>query len=129
MSLNDGRVVFTLFIILFMFYRFVSCSCDNVSVGLLGIVANSFSTVDSLFLICGFWLVPLDVYGIVLSCVCVFWCISSISRSENHSFFYYCSNLIGKPLACSLKTSTFLPDLYHSLPISSLGRVSPKIEV
>ena len=70
---------------------------------------------------------PLDVYGIVLSCVCVFWCISSISRSENHPFLYYCSNLIGKPLACSLKTSTFLQDLPHSFLITSLWMVASKI--
>ena len=129
MFLNDGKMVFTLFIILFRFFIFVCCSCDSVSVGLLGTVAYSFSRVDSSFLICCFWLTPLDVFGIVLSCVCVFWCISSISRSENHPFFNYCSNLIVKPLACSLKTRTFLPNLYHSFPIPSLRRVVPKIPV
>ena len=72
MFLNDGRVVFTLFIILFRFSRFVCCSCDSVSVGLLGTVAYSFSRVSSSFLICCFWLVLLGVFGIVLSCVCVF---------------------------------------------------------
>ena len=67
MFLNDGRVVFTLFIILFRFSGFVCCSCDSVSVGLLGTVAYSFSRVGSSFLICCFWLVPLNVFGIVLS--------------------------------------------------------------
>ena len=72
MFLNDRRAVFTLFIILFRFSRFVCCSCDSVSVGLLGTVAYSFSRVGSSFLICCFWLVPLDVFGVVLSSVCVF---------------------------------------------------------
>ena len=56
-------MVFTLFIILFRFSRFVRCSCDSVSVGLLGTVAYSFSRVGSSFLICCFWLAPLDVFG------------------------------------------------------------------
>ena len=86
MFLNDERVVFTLLIILFRFSRFVFCSCDSISVGLLGSVACSFSTVGCSFLKCCFWLAPLDVFRIVLSCVCVFWCISSISSSENHPF-------------------------------------------
>ena len=87
MFLNDMRVILTLFIILFRFSRFVCCSCDSVSVGLLDTVAYSFSIVGSSFLISCFWLVPLDGLGIVLSCVCVFWYISSISMSENHIFF------------------------------------------
>ena len=89
MFLNDGRVVFSLFIILFRLSRFVSCSCDSVSLGFLDTVAYSFSRVGSSFLIgfFFFWLAPLDVFEIVLSCICVFRGISSISRSENHPFF------------------------------------------
>ena len=86
MFLNDGRVVFTLFLILFRFSIFVCCSYDIVSARLLGTVAYSFSRVGSSFLICCFWLAPLDVFGIVLSCDSIFWCISSNSRSENHPF-------------------------------------------
>ena len=52
-----------------------------------------------------------------------------VFQSQKTILFYYCSNLIGKPLACSLKTSTFLPDLYHSFSIPSLWRVAPKIAV
>ena len=82
----------------------------------------SFSKVGCSFLVCCFWLAPLDVSDIVLSCFCVFWCIYRISRSENHPFFivvliWSASQWI--TLACGLKTSTFLPDLYHSFPISS----------
>ena len=128
MFLDYGRVVFSLFIIIFRFSWFV-CSCDSVSVGFFGTVSFSFSRVGSSFLICCFWLVPLDVFWIVLSFDCVFWCISSISRSENHPYFYHCSNLIGKTLVCSLKTCTFLPDHYHSLLLPSLWRVAPKIAV
>ena len=87
MFLNDGRAVFSRFIILFRFSRFVCCSCDSVSIGLLGTVAYSFSRVGSSFLIYCFWLEPLDMFGILLSYVCVLWCISSISRSESHPFF------------------------------------------
>ena len=43
------------------------------------------------------------------------------------TFLYY--YLVGKSLPCCLKTSTFLPDLYHSFPISSLCRVALKIVV
>ena len=38
MFLNDGKVVFPLFIILFTFSRSSFSSCDNVSFGLLGCV-------------------------------------------------------------------------------------------
>ena len=58
------------------------------------------------------------MFGTVLSYLFVSWCISSISKSENQPYF-----MVGKSLACCLKTSTFLPDLYHSSPISSLWRV------
>ena len=40
----------------------------------------------------------------------------------------YCTNLIHKPLAC-LKIHTFLPDINHSFPVSSLWRLARKIAV
>ena len=83
----DGSLVFSLFTILFTFSTFVFCSCDSVSSVSLGSVAFLFSIVGSSFLVCCFWMASLDVTGIVLSCFCVFWCISSISRPENHPFF------------------------------------------
>ena len=78
MFLNDSKVVFLLFIILFTFSRFIFCSCDNVSFGLLGCawfgrVAFSFSDVGSSFLFRCFCLIILDVPGsVLLSCVFVF---------------------------------------------------------
>ena len=56
MFLNAGKVVFSLFIILFRYSRFTSCSCDSVSLGLLGCalfgcVAFPFSEVGSSFLL------------------------------------------------------------------------------
>ena len=89
MFLNDGRLVFSLFIILFTFSRSVFCSCDSVSLGLLGSVAFSFSKVGRSFLVCCFWLALFDESGIVLSFSCVFWYISCIPRSKNHPFFNY----------------------------------------
>ena len=43
-----------------------------------------------------------------------------VFQRQKTILFYYCSNLIGNPLACSLKTSPFLPDHYHSFPIPFL---------
>ena len=126
MFLNDGRVVFTLFIILFRFSRFVCCSCDSVSVGLLGTVAYSFSRVGSSFLICccffffffGWcYLMCLELYYFAS----VFSGIFLVFQGQKTILFNYCSILIGRPLACSLKTSIFLPGLYHSFPIASLN--------
>ena len=56
MFLNDGKVVFSQFIILFKFSRFIFCSCDSVSLGLLscalfGCVAFPFSEVGSSFML------------------------------------------------------------------------------
>ena len=39
MFLNEGRIVFSLFIILFTFSRFTFCSCDSVSSWLFDSVA------------------------------------------------------------------------------------------
>ena len=69
MFLNDGKVVFSLFIILFTFSIF--CSCDNVSLGLLGSalffsVVFSFSEVGISFLFGCFCLTTVDVSGTVL---------------------------------------------------------------
>ena len=62
---------------------------------------------------------------LLLSCsLFVFWFISSISKSENQPFF-----IIVLTWSASLKTSAFLPDLYHSFSISSLCRIAPKIAV
>ena len=52
-----------------------------------------------------------------------------VFQGQKTILIYHCSNLIGKHLACSLKTSIFLPDLYHSFPIASLWRVGLKIAV
>ena len=90
---NDGKVVFSLFMILFKFSRFIICSFDSVSLmlfvcALLGCVAFPFSKVGSSFLLGYFCLSTLDVSGVLLvSCLFIFWCISSISRSENQPFF------------------------------------------
>ena len=80
-----------------------------------------------------FWYV---VFGWCRSMWLVLYCLVSvfsgvflIFQGQKTTPFYYCSNLIGKPLACCLKTSTFLPDLYHSFPITSLRRVALKIVV
>ena len=78
MFLNDGSLVFSLYIILFTFSTCVFCSCDSVSSRSLGSVAFLFSKVGSSFLVHCFWLASLDVIGIVLSWFCVFSCISSI---------------------------------------------------
>ena len=56
MFLNDGRVVFSLLMILFTFSRFVFCSCDSVSSWLLGSalfgrVVFSFSEVGRFFFV------------------------------------------------------------------------------
>ena len=71
MFLNDGKIIFSLFIILFKFSRFIFCSCDSVSFGLLGWVlfgwvALPFSEDCSSFLLGCFCLTTLDVSGIVL---------------------------------------------------------------
>ena len=44
-------------------------------------------------------------------------------------FLHSCSYLISKSVTSWLKIRTFLPDLYHSFPISSLSKVAPKIAV
>ena len=64
-------VVFSLFMILFTFSRFIFCSWDSVSSWLLGCVlfgsvVFSFSEVGSLFSLDCFCLTPLDVSGTVL---------------------------------------------------------------
>ena len=134
MFLNDGKLVFSLFIILLTFSRFIFRSCDSVSLGLLGYVlfgsvAFSFSEVGSSFLFGCFCLTTLDVSGIVLfSCLFVFWCISSISGSENQPFIIVLTWLASLwfvvwKLAHSCQISIIL------FLISSLWRVAPKIAV
>ena len=71
MFLNGGRVVFSLLMILFTFSRFIFCSCDSVSLCLLGCVlfgslVFSFSEVESSSSLDCFCLTPLDVAGTVL---------------------------------------------------------------
>ena len=129
MFLNDDKVVFSLFIILFRFSRNTFCSYDSFSLGLLcrelfGCVAFPFSKVGSSFLFDCFCLRTLYLSStVLLYCLFVFWCISNISRSENQTFF----NIVPTWSACCLKTSTFLLDLNRSFPRSSLWRVVPKI--
>ena len=75
MFLNEGTVVFSLFMILFVFSRFIFCSCDSISSWLLGCVlfgsvVFSFSEVGIFFFV-GLFL--FDVSGTVLwFYVCVF---------------------------------------------------------
>ena len=88
MFLNDGKVVFSLFIILFNFSRFNFCSCDSVCSGLFGCVELPFSKVGGSFRLGCFCLLIFNVPGAVLL-LCwlfIFWCISIISRSENQPF-------------------------------------------
>ena len=71
MFLYDGRVVFSLLMILFTFFRFVFCSCDSVSSWLLGSVSFGsveflFSEVGSSFSLDCFCLTPLDVIIIII---------------------------------------------------------------
>ena len=129
MFLNDGKVIFSLFIILFKFSTFNFCSCDSVCSGLFGCavfgcVEFSFSEVGGSFRMGCFCLLLFNVRGYVVP-LCwsfIFWCISIISRSENQPFFIFV-------LTCCLKIRKFLPNLHHPFPISSLCRVTPKIAV
>ena len=86
-------VVFSQFIILSKFSWFTFCPWDSVSLRLLGCalfgcVTLPFSKDGSSFLWRCFCLTTLDVSGtILLPCwLFIFWCISSISRSENQPF-------------------------------------------
>ena len=89
---NDGKVVFSLFIILFLFSRFNFCSCNSVCFGLFGCalfgcVAFTFTVVSGSFLFDCFHLLILDVSGtVVLSCS-LSGIFSSISRSKTQPFF------------------------------------------
>ena len=89
---NDDKLVCSLFIALLKFPRFIFCSCDSVSLGLIGCtlfcsVASSFSEVSSsfrLFLFGDTWF--------VWYCIILFICFLmdfyySITRSENKPFF------------------------------------------
>ena len=71
MFLNDGKVVFSLFKILFKFLRINFCSCVSVCSGLFccvvfGWVGFSFSEVDCSFWMGCFCLLIFDVPGNVL---------------------------------------------------------------
>ena len=75
MFLNDGKVVFSLFIILFKFFRFIFCSCDSVCSGLVGCavfgwVGFLFSEVGGPFRMGCFCLLIIDVPGNVLLLHC-----------------------------------------------------------
>ena len=89
MFLNDSKVVFSLFIILFKFSRFTFCSCDSACSRLFGCVVFPSSEVGGSFRLGSFSLLIPDVSGtVLLSCsLFIFWCIFSISRSENQPFF------------------------------------------
>ena len=63
MFLYEGRIVFSLLIILFKFSRFIFCSCDSVS---FGSVVFSFAEDCSSFSLDCFCLTPLDVSATVL---------------------------------------------------------------
>ena len=79
-----------MFIIQFKFSRFTFCFWDSVS---SGCVVFSFSEVGCSFRQAFFGLLILGVSNIVLlSCsLFIFWSISSISKSENQTFFLlYC---------------------------------------
>ena len=66
MFLNDGKVVFSLYIFLFTFSRFTSCSSASVCSGLFGSAAFPFSEVGGSFWLGCFCLLILDVLGTVL---------------------------------------------------------------
>ena len=83
MFLSGGKVVFRSFIILFKFPKFIFCSC--VCSVLLGWL---FSEVGGSFLLDCSCLSKSSVsYTVLVSCSFFFWCISSISFSENQTFF------------------------------------------
>ena len=74
MLLNDGKVIFSLFIILYKFSRFNFCFCDSVCLvlfgcALFGCVVFPFSEVGASFLLGYFCFLILDVpCGILLFC-------------------------------------------------------------
>ena len=89
---SDGKVVFSLIIILFKFSWFTISSClysGFFGCALFGCVVYPFSEVGGSFRLDCFCLLILSVSDIVLlSCsLSIFWCISSISTSENQPFF------------------------------------------
>ena len=109
------------FIILFIF--FLNAFFVHVllfALWLFGCVAFLFSEIGGSLRFACSCLSILDVSIIILVfySLFVFWCISSISGSGNQPLFY-CPNLVSESLACGLKTSAFMPDLYHSFSISS----------
>ena len=115
MFLSDGKVVFYNFIIPFKFYKFIFCSSVSVCPVLFGCEVFLFSKVSGSFrLDCSCLSILVSVIALVSSSLFLFWCISNIS-----AFLYYCSNLVSESLACCLKTSAFLLDLYHSFSVSS----------
>ena len=61
--------------------------------------------------------------------VYVFLMVFQYFKVRKTTLLNYCSNLISNPLTCFLKMYIFLPDLYHSFPVSFLWRVAPKMAV
>ena len=91
MFLNYGKVVFSLFKILFKLFRINFCSCVSswlFCCVVFGCVGFPFSEVGS-FWMGYFCLLIFDVSGnaFLLSWSFIFWCISIISSSENQPFF------------------------------------------
>ena len=91
MFLNDGKVVFSLFKILFNFFRINFCSCVSSRLFccvVFGWVGFPYSEVGSFWMGC-FCLMIFDVWGNVflLSWSFIYWCISMISSSENQPLF------------------------------------------
>ena len=89
---NDGKLVFSLFIILFRFSKFTFCSCNSVCFVLMLVhyLLYGFSIFRSWrFILLSCFCLLIDASGTVLRfwSLFIFWCNSSISRSENQSFF------------------------------------------
>ena len=124
-------LVFSLFIILFIFSWFIFCSCDSICSRLLDFALFPFSKVGGTFWLGSFCLVIFNVCGTVfLHCwLFIFWCIFSISRSENQPFFIIVLTWSASLWLVVWKLEKFLPDLYYSFPIPSLCQVAPKIAV
>ena len=133
MFLNDGKVVFSLFIILIKFSRFIFCSYDSVCSGSFGCVAFPFSEVGGSFWLGCFCLLIFDKSGtVLLPCwLFIFWCISSISSSENQLFFITILTWSASPwlvwkleYSCQISIILFLYSLCEGLLLKLQNSVS-----
>ena len=133
MFLNDGKVAFSLFKILFKFFRINFCSCVSSRLFccvVFGWVGFPFSEVGSFWTGC-FCLLIFDVSGNVflLSWSFIFLVYFNYFEFWKPTLLHYRSNLISESLTSCLKIRKFLSYLHNSFPVSSLCRVTPKIAV